>query len=549
MASMLEAEYWTIANPDWVWIIVVGFLIAFVLAFGIGANDVANSFGSSVGAKVLTLRQACILGAIFETLGSVLIGARVSNTIRKGIITVDSYGNGTEQEFMLGNLAAITGSCVWMIVASLLSLPVSATHSIVGATLGFSLVAKGTEGVSWTTLGMIVGSWFVSPVFSGLISTALFFLLYKKVLTQKNPLKEGLKFLPLFYGLTIAVNLFSVFYKGSELLHFNKIPLYGTFILTFGPAIIGAILVRLLIVPWQRETITRNCSFVIKEEGVLVENFEKELSKPQHTSTPLKKADLNGQFNGHARQAVDVEQMETLLEHQDTNIDIDGALHSKGNLSTNSKVPLVQNESPDRSPSGTTSSSSVTSEPSLTEEEVREIARGKIKDTPETASLFSFLQILTAVFGSFAHGGNDVSNAIGPLVALWITAQTGETAQEAPVPIFILLLGGLGMSVGLFVMGRRVMKTMGEDLTRITPSSGFSIEVGSAATVLVASNIGIPISTTHCKVGSIVFVGWFRSREGVDWKLFRNIVIAWFVTLPIAGGLSAAVMAIFKAVV
>lgn len=193
--------------------------------------------------------------------------------------------------------------------------------------------------------------------------------------------------------------------------------------------------------------------------------------------------------------------------------------------------------------------------------------RSSIKDCPEASQLFSFLQILTAIFGAFAHGGNDVSNAIGPLVSLWLIGTTGVVSEKAATPLWILFYGGVGISLGLCILGRRVIKTMGEDLTRITPSrfeclcspvsplmvcsthgelflcSGFCIEIGSAFTVLVASNVGIPISTTHCKVGSVVFVGRFRSRENVDWHLFRNIILAWLVTLPVTGGISAAIMA------
>lgn len=141
------------------------------------------------------------------------------------------------------------------------------------------------------------------------------------------------------------------------------------------------------------------------------------------------------------------------------------------------------------------------------------------------------------------------SNAIGPLIAIWMVYFEGNAKQEAETPIGILFYGGFGIAIGLWIWGRRVMKTIGEDLTKITPSSGFSIELGSALTVLLASKIGIPISTTHCKVGSVVCVGWIRSRQGVDWKLFRNIIFAWVVTLPVAGGLSAALMAIFEATV
>lgn len=166
------------------------------------------------------------------------------------------------------------------------------------------------------------------------------------------------------------------------------------------------------------------------------------------------------------------------------------------------------------------------------------------KDTSEVHLLFHFLQVLTACFGSFAHGGNDVSNAIGPLVALWLIYEHGAVLQEAVTPVWLLFYGGVGICTGLWVWGRRVIQTMGKDLTPITPSSGFTIELASAFTVVMASNIGLPVSTTHCKVGSVVAVGWIRSRKAVDWHLFRNIFLAWFVTVPVAGVFSAAVMAL-----
>lgn len=171
------------------------------------------------------------------------------------------------------------------------------------------------------------------------------------------------------------------------------------------------------------------------------------------------------------------------------------------------------------------------------------------QDKPEVSLLFQFLQILTACFGSFAHGGNDVSNAIGPLVALYLVYDTGDVSSKVATPIWLLLYGGVGICIGLWVWGRRVIQTMGKDLTPITPSSGFSIELASALTVVIASNIGLPISTTHCKVGSVVSVGWLRSKKAVDWRLFRNIFMAWFVTVPISGVISAAIMAVFKYII
>lgn len=172
------------------------------------------------------------------------------------------------------------------------------------------------------------------------------------------------------------------------------------------------------------------------------------------------------------------------------------------------------------------------------------------EDKPEVAKLFSFLQVLTAIFGSFAHGGNDVSNAIGPLIALYLIYAQGSVYQERnDGQEWILLYGGFGICVGLWLWGRKVIQTVGEDLTKVTPTNGFSIEIGAATTVLMASKVGLPISTTHCKVGSIVCVGLAKSQKAVDWGLFKGIIAAWLLTLPITGGLTAIIMAILMQVV
>lgn len=524
-------------DDTWLWLVIIGFIIAFILAFGLGANDVANSFGTSVGAKVLTIRQACILGTIFELLGAILVGAKVSNTIRKGIVSPDLYTNGTEDVFMAGNVASLTGSCIWLMVATFLKLPVSGTHSIVGATLGFSMVVNGFKGIGWVKLGMIAASWFISPLLSGIVSSVLFKVIDFLVLRKERPLEPGLKLLPIFYAVTLAVNLFSVFYKGSQLLHFHKIPLYGTVILTIGPALIIAVLVKIFVVPRQRTKIERHCKKLIQEQTTVkstnitsIEDiFDQEITthffdkKKNNEKNNLTKKD----GDGNAKENTQVEE-QTIAEEGEP-VEEKMPLYS-GNDTTDTTVEIIED---------------MKTEPEKT---ARSMARDKVTDKPETVGLFTFLQVLTAVFGSFAHGGNDVSNAIGPLVALWVTATTGSSAQKVPVPIWVLVYGGIGISVGLWIWGRRVMKTMGEDLTKITPSSGFCIEVGSALTVIVASNAGIPISTTHCKVGSVVCVGRVRSSESVDWKLFRNIILAWCVTLPVSGGLSALAMLGYRAI-
>ncbi|XP_043476451.1 sodium-dependent phosphate transporter 2 [Leptopilina heterotoma] len=482
-----------------IWIVVIGFIVAFILAFGIGANDVANSFGTSVGAGVLTIFQACILATIFEIAGAVLIGYKVSDTMRKGILDVSLYV-GHEKELMLGSLATLGGSAVWLLVATALRLPISGTHSIVGAAVGFSLVCRGTAGVKWSALRNIAASWFASPLLSGTVSVIIFWLIRKTVLLSNEPLKQGLNILPLAYGLTIAINVLSIAHDGPKLLMLDNLPWWVSVTASIGIGLLSAVIVYIFLVPYERKKILSSHNSTGRNAGF----------SPGETkeTTALSVIAENGPVaSGTEMSSLDAPKL-------------------RGN---NSASPLLMAAGDAEGGQGTIDMN---------------------EEHPDVSKLFSFLQVLTAAFGSFAHGGNDVSNAIGPLIALWAIYAEGSAKQEADTPLLILLYGGLGISTGLWIWGRRVIRTLGQDLARITPTTGFTIEVGAALTVLLASKAGLPVSTTHCKVGSVVCVGWAsRGGEGVSWKLFRNIAFAWIVTVPVAGLLSAGCMAIFKEVI
>uniref|UniRef100_A0A8C8IFE1 Phosphate transporter n=1 Tax=Oncorhynchus tshawytscha TaxID=74940 RepID=A0A8C8IFE1_ONCTS len=646
---------------DYMWLLIVGFIIAFILAFSVGANDVANSFGTAVGSGVVTLRQACILATIFETVGSVLLGAKVSETIRKGIIDVGMY-NGSEHVLMAGSVSAMFGSAVWQLVASFLKLPISGTHCIVGATIGFSLVARGQQGVRWLELLRIVVSWFLSPLLSGIMSGVLFYFVRMFILHKKDPVPNGLKALPVFYAVTMMINLFSIIFTGAPMLGFDKVPWWGTLLISLTCGVLTALLVWFIVCPRLKKKIERKIKSSSPSESPLMDKRElreepvpctilkpvpEEPPSPPSPIDPDSPSQLpqeerrvtfdigdsddgdnnegkeseNGKcesWGGYVQFSNDVQfsngpahvpsngysQYHTV--HKDSGLykDLLHKLHL-------AKVGDCMGETGDRPIRRNNSYTSYTmaiigmhgdfrpkegefhaSEDKGTEEKKKRVrmdsytsycnavaehgapegmgeaevtlemgeedagsSRSSLeedrqdRDRPEVSELFRFLQILTACFGSFAHGGNDVSNAIGPLVALWLVYNSGSVNSSAPTPIWLLLYGGVGICLGLWVWGRRVIQTMGKDLTPITPSSGFSIELASALTVVVASNIGLPVSTTHCKVGSVVAVGWLRSRKGVDWRLFRNIFVAWFVTVPISGLISAAIMALFTYVI
>ncbi|XP_049435138.1 sodium-dependent phosphate transporter 1-A [Epinephelus fuscoguttatus] len=607
----------------YLWLLVVGFIIAFILAFSVGANDVANSFGTAVGSGVVTLRQACILATIFETVGSVLLGAKVSETIRKGIIDVQMY-NGSEHILMAGSISAMCGSAVWQLAASFLKLPISGTHCIVGATIGFSMVARGHQGVKWMELLRIVASWFLSPVLSGIMSGILFYFVRKFILNKADPVPNGLRALPIFYATTMGINLFSIMFTGAPLLGFDRVPWWGTLCIVLGCAFITALIVWFVVCPYLKKKIKRETTDAPCETPLMEKNSSKPAPAeqpsirhdPQPQTPPAdtqmvafklggseeadldnsdmenKDLDISNVLNGNIgpMMITDPHSGRSHTIHKDSGLykDLLHKLHKAkvgdciGDSDTEER-PIRRNNSytsytmaiygiqgdpkykdlddglqrrsrvdSHSSYSSALTNGSVVQEESLTQEAGMDLGLEEDElevDQPAVALLFQFLQILTACFGSFAHGGNDVSNAIGPLVALWLLYESGSVMSNTPTPIWLLLYGGVGICAGLWVWGRRVMQTMGKDLTPITPSSGFSIELASALTVVVASNVGLPVSTTHCKVGSVVAVGWLRSRKSVDWRLFRNIFIAWFVTVPISGLISAAIMALFIYVV
>jgi PiT family inorganic phosphate transporter len=154
--------------------------------------------------------------------------------------------------------------------------------------------------------------------------------------------------------------------------------------------------------------------------------------------------------------------------------------------------------------------------------------------------LFAILQVLTACAVAFAHGSNDVANSIGPLAAVVAVAKSGVIGGKAPVELWMLGIGGLGIVVGLATYGYRVMETVGRRITELTPSRGFAAELAAATTIVLASRLGIPVSTTHILVGSVLGVGLARGIGALDMRVVGKILLSWIATLP-----TGAVLAIF----
>ena len=396
---------------------IVSIIAGFYMAWTIGANDVANAMGTSVGSGALTLKQAVIVAAIFEFAGAVLVGSHVTDTIRKGMVDPVIF-TATPDVLMLGMLSALIASAIWLQMATHWGLPVSTTHSIVGAVVGFALIAVGTSAISWGKVSQIIASWVISPVMGGVIACTMFIFIRNRVLDRHHPIAAVKKYAPYLVFVLFAILTLSLVYKGLKNLKLD-LPLSQA----LGVAIIVGLIASFI------------AHFFI------------------------------------------------------------GKIKNDGNQSLSAELATVE-------------------------------------------GAFRKLQIITACYMAFAHGANDVANAIGPLAAIFSISSTHVVSMQVPVPIWILVLGGTGIIIGLATWGYKVIETIGKKITEMTPSRGFSAEFGAATTVLVCSKMGLPISTTHTLVGAVVGVGMARGIASLNLNIIRNIAYSWIITLPVAGGLS-----------
>ena len=394
------------------------------MAWGIGANDVANAMATSVGSRALTIKQAVIIAAIFEFTGAFLAGGQVTSTIRKGIIDANLL-SGSPELLVYGMLAALLSAGIWLLIATRYGLPVSTTHSIVGAIVGFAAVGIGIEAVKWAKVGSIAASWVVSPVIAGGIAYFLFRSVQKLILNTDNPIDNAKRYVPIYIFLT------------------------GTMI-----------------------------SLVTMLKGL--KHIGLELSKNECYSISL--------FVGIFCALVGTFLIRKIKFTKDKNIA--------------SRIVNVEN-------------------------------------------VFGVLMIFSACAMAFAHGSNDVANAVGPVAAIVsIVSSDGEIAQKSMMPIWVLLLGSVGIVIGLLMYGHKVIATVGRRITELTPSRGFCCELAAAITVVLASGTGIPISTTHTLVGAVLGVGFARGITALNLRIVGTIFLSWIITLP-AGGIMAIVFFYF----
>jgi PiT family inorganic phosphate transporter len=405
---------------------VLAIIFALYMTWGVGANDVANAMGTSVGSGAITVKKAILIAAVFEFTGAFLAGGHVTGTIRKGII--DAAYVPSPEVLIWGMLSALLAAGVWLMVASYYGWPVSTTHTIVGALVGFGIVGMGLEAVAWGKVGSIVASWLVSPLIGGTIAFLLTVSVRKLILDTDDPFANAKRWGPAYVFLMGVLIALVTMFKGLKHLKLE---------LTAGQSYGIAIIVGVLIALVGRWLLRR--------------------------------------------------------------IQIDPEAEKEFHYSGVEKV-------------------------------------------------FAPLCVFTACAMAFAHGSNDVANGIGPLAAIVSVVQTGEVAQESDLPLWILVLGGTGIVIGLATMGYRVMKTIGTKITELTPSRGFCAELAAASTVVLASRLGLPVSTTHIIVGAVLGVGMARGIAAIDMRVVFGIVTSWVVTLPIGAGLAAFFFFFFKGI-
>lgn len=401
-------------------VLIIGYIFGFYMSWNIGANDVANSMASAVGAKAITIRQAVFIAGILNIVGATFIGSHVTNTIRKGIVSTEILAD--PHLALIGALSALLASALWVSFATWKSLPVSTTHSIVGAMIGFGIMAGGVSVINWGRLSAVVASWVISPVFSLLIAWAMFKLIVRLVLTHKNSFLRALQLSPVFIGLACFIIVLSFLFKtplGKTLSLPPALALFLAFILAAIIGIAGMMLMKRMF--------------------------------------------------------------------------------------------------------------------------------GK-KGTDDPEEIFRRIQIGTSCYVALAQGANDVANAIGPLAVIYFLVKTGSVGATVPVPIFLLLFGGVGIAAGIAMAGHRVMETIGTRITTLTNTRGFSVDFSAATTVLLASKLGLPVSTTHAAVGGVMGVGLAHGLEAVNLRIILQIMIYWVLTVPAAALTSMAIFLIFRVI-
>ena len=506
------------------WIFVTGIIFAFYNSWGIGANDCANSFATSVGSKVLTLRQAIIIAAIFEFSGAVFMGSHVTNTVRKKIVDIDLFDD-NPGALMYGMLCADLASAIWLTIATYFKLPVSTTHSIIGAIVGFSLAYGGSDAVNWEKILLVIASWVASPFLAGLFSGLLFFMINKFIFQRDNSYQNTIRIFPVISFFTLFINTLFIIYKGSPQLDLDEIDLWVAILSSFIIGTITAILVLYLYIPYIKKKIDG----VINDNDNVNDNEGVSVSVNDNEGVSVNTITIENTIN---ESVIDeIQNTDSYIQAIQDNTSQDGDADSDN---------FVYDNDVDISKNIEISKKLVKKlEDRKYQQGLDELYENSGQIDEKSERVCSFVQVATACFSSFAHGSNDVANSIAPLATIYHIYQYNNLDKKSEVPIWILVLGGIGIVFGLSTWGYKIIGRMGNEITKISASRGFIIELSAALTIIIASRAEIPVSTTHCQVGGIVGCGLVGGIKNIKWTIIKKIVFSWLITLPVTGFLSA----------
>ncbi|KAJ2452747.1 hypothetical protein EV183_002726 [Coemansia sp. RSA 2336] len=519
---------------DFTWIFALGIVGSICDAFGIGANDVANSFASSISSGSLTLVQACIVASFTEFLGALLLGASTSETIKGGILDVKEFAPQPEL-LMLAMLCALIGSATWVISASKYGFPVSTTHSIVAGIMGTGIAAFGGGAITWGYDGVakIITSWFISPAVAG-IATAIIYLPTRYfILESPNSFKRGVLAIPIYFFCTALVGSFFIIYKAVPSDKKGSLSDGAIVGISFGVAAAVTAFGWFFFVPWVKRRVTGKED--LRWYHMPVVYFVKHRPMPPAPEPePSSPHELGSGSNLEIEEKVAVstkhcEDPDAAAQQEDAASD-NVPWHTK--MLRKIKYYALYGVKQDVR--------------NLDNEKMAAIHGAAKRFDDDTEYLFSFLQVITACLASFAHGSNDVANAAGPISAIYDTWKTAvvDVDGKSDVPKWVLAMAGGGIVLGLLTLGHRVMRRVGNGITYLTPSRGFSAELGASLTVLTASQIGLPVSTTHCLVGAVTAVGLCNgSFRALNWKTLGMCMVSWLITLPVAGLIAGLIFA------
>lgn len=557
------------------YIFAIGLLFAALDAYNIGANDVANSFATSVASRALTMRQATVLAAICEFLGAVLVGAKVSDTIKNGIIDLTLFKGNAGIE-MLGFTCALVASATWLMIATKNSWPVSTTYSLVSALAGVGVATGGGEAVNWgwnggKGLATIFAGFGVAPAMSGGFAVAVYLITKFAVLDRANSVIKGLYLSPFYFFTVIAVLTMSIVYKGSPSLNLDDLPEVTVALAIVLTALVCAILAAVFWLPYvyrmvvKKDHTLRWWHFVYGP--LLWKRPDPEpLPEGEAGNTLVKDYRVVGRDSPQATPEGQVEDPEkggaddknaTTPEIEDTHVctcrpvvglaEVDQKEETIGHKLHPRNVWIWIKALPRRILSGASVDIHERQAQSGESERLKKIHAIAHQYDNDTEHLYTYLQVLTACVNSFAHGANDVSNAVGPFSAIYYIWSTGNNlGKNVPTPTWVLVFGAAFIVIGLATYGYKIMAALGNRLTLHSPSRGFSMQFGASITVLLASQYGIPVSSTMCLAGATAGVGLASGGpKAVNWKAFGWIVLGWVLTVPVAGTAAGCLMGLF----